>query len=41
MSDRLVSLNISEKNGAREKPVGGILVMTDCGIKGDASASSE
>ena len=40
-SGRLFSFNISEKKDVGEKPVDGILVMTDYGIEGDASPASE
>ncbi len=41
MAGRIVSINISDRKGARKKPVKEILLKTEYGMEGDAHASSE
>ncbi|MBZ0155454.1 MAG: MOSC domain-containing protein [Alphaproteobacteria bacterium] len=40
MKGRIISINISEKKGVRKKPVEEAVISENCGIEGDAHASS-
>lgn len=40
MSGKIVSINVSEKKGVRKKPVPEAMINENCGIEGDAHASS-
>lgn len=40
MKGRIISINISDKKGVRKKPVEEAVVSENCGIEGDAHASS-
>lgn len=41
MDKKIVSINVSEKKGVPKKPVEEALIVENCGIEGDAHASSE
>ena len=41
MTGSIISINISEKKGMRKKPVEDAVITENCGIEGDAHASSE
>ncbi|MFO0752457.1 MAG: MOSC domain-containing protein [Thermodesulfovibrionales bacterium] len=40
MKGRIISINISDKKGVRKKPVEEAVIGENCGIEGDAHASS-
>jgi MOSC domain-containing protein YiiM len=40
MTGSIISINISEKKGIRKKPVDEVVISENCGIEGDAHASS-